>query len=93
MPIVKYLYLPLSEQIASILQVPGVEALLDEWRKKPRKTGDYIDIFDGDVCHNKLQALDGSLFFSNLPHEKNRPRGKLRIGVNLGLDWYVFRPL
>ena len=93
MPIVKYLYLPLSKQIASILQVPGIEALLDEWCKKPCKMGDYIDIFDSDVCHNKLQAPDGSLFFSNLLHEKNGPHGKLRIGVNLGLDWYVFWPL
>jgi hypothetical protein len=90
---VKYPYLPLSEQIASILRVPGVEALLDEWRKKPRKTGEYIDIFDGSICRTKLQAPDGSLFFSNLPHENHGPDGELRIGVNLGLDWYVFRLL
>ncbi len=62
-PIVKYPYLPLSKQIASILRVPGVEALLDEWCKKPRKMGEYTDIFDGNICRNKLQAPDGSLFF------------------------------
>ena len=91
-PIVKYPYLALSDQIASILQVPGVEALLDEWRKKPRKMGEYTDIFDGNICRNRLRAPNGSLFFSNLPHEKNGPHGELRIGVNLGLDWYVFCP-
>jgi hypothetical protein len=91
-PIVKYPYLVLSDQIASILQVPGIEVLLDKWHKKPHKMGEYTNIFDGNICHNRLRALNGSLFFSNLPHEKNRPHGKLRIGVNLGLDWYVFCP-
>ena len=28
-------------------------------------------------------------FFSNLPHKMNGPAGELRIGVNLGIDWYV----
>jgi hypothetical protein len=72
-PIVKYPYLTLSDQIASILRVPGVEALLDAWRKKPRKTGEYIDIFDGNICRNRLRAPDGSLFFSNLSHENHGP--------------------
>jgi len=92
MPIVKYLYLALSDQIASILQIPGIEALLDKWCKKPHKMGEYTDIFDGNICRNRLRAPNGSLFFSNLLHEKNGPHGKLRIGVNLGLDWYVFCP-
>jgi hypothetical protein len=91
MPIVKYPYLPLSEQITSILRIPGIKALLDEWCKKPRKTGEYTDIFNSNICRNRLRALDGSLFFSNLPHENNGPHGELRIGVNLGLDWYVCR--
>ena len=88
-PIIKYPYLPLSAQIESLLKVPGVEALLDEWRKRPRNIGEYGDIFDGEVCRLKLRAPDGSLFFTNLPHEMNGPRGELRIGVNLGIDWYV----
>jgi hypothetical protein len=88
-PIVKYLYLLLSEQIALILQILGIEAFLDEWHKKPRKMGEYTVIFDGNICHNRLRAPDGSLFFSNLPHENNRPHDELRIGVNLGLNWYI----
>jgi len=62
-PIIKYPYLPLSAQIESLLKVPGVEVLLDDWRKKPQKLGKYGDIFDGDVCHIKLRAPNGTLFF------------------------------
>ena len=89
LPIVKYPYLLLSEQIATVLKVPGVEALLDEWRKKPRSRGEYTDIFDGNVCRLGLKAPDGNLFFSNLPNKNNGPYGELRIGVNLGVDWCV----
>lgn len=86
-PLVKYPYLPLSDQIKSLLKVPGLESLLDGWRSKPRAPNQYIDIFDGSVCKTKLKAPDGKLFFSNLPHEKAGPDGELRIGVNLGVDW------
>jgi len=88
-PLVKYPYLPLSDQITSVLKVPGVEAILDEWRTKPRALGVYTDIFDGNVCRLGLKAPDGKLFFSNLPHEINGPHGELRIGVCLGVDWCV----
>jgi hypothetical protein len=88
-PVIKYPYIPLSEQIESLLRVPGVEALLDEWRFKPRIEGEYGDIFDGAICRSTLKAPDGSIFFSNLPHERKGPQEELRIGVNLGVDWYV----
>ena len=88
-PLVKYPYLPLSEQIESILKIPGVEAILDTWRSKPRSIGTYTDIFDGDMCRKKLKGPDGKLFFSNDPGEKNGPNGELRLGVNLGIDWQV----
>jgi len=88
-PIIKYPYLPLSAQIESLLKVPSIEVLLDDWCKKPQKLGEYGDIFDGDVCCLKLRAPDGSLFFSNLPHEMNGLVGELWIGVNLGVNWYV----
>jgi hypothetical protein len=92
-PVIKYPYLPLSQQIVSILKTPGVEALLDEWRTKPRKLGEYGDIFDGAMCRLKLRAPDGSLFFTNRPHESHGPDNELRIGVNLGVDWYVPCPV
>lgn len=90
-PVIKYPYLPLSEQLKSLLKIPGLEALLDAWRMKPRIAGQYTDIFDGAMCRTKLKDPNGKLFFSNLPHEKNGPDDELRIGVNLGLDWYVYR--
>lgn len=88
-PIVKYPYLPLSEQIASILKIPGIKATLDEWRVKPCTPGTYVDIFDGDICRSKLKGPDGKLFFSNKVDERHGPNGELRLGVNLGVDWYV----
>ena len=88
-PIIKYPYRPLSTQIVSILKNPGVEALLDDWRSKPRNSGEYGDIFDGRVCKLKLSAPDGSLFFSNRPQDISGPDNELRIGVNLGVDWCV----
>ncbi|KAG1830975.1 hypothetical protein DFJ58DRAFT_736787 [Suillus subalutaceus] len=54
-PIIKYPYLPLSEQLRSLFKIPGLEALLDAWRTKPRSPGEYTDIFDGDMCRKKLQ--------------------------------------
>lgn len=89
LPVLKYPYIPLSEQLKSLLKVPGLEAMLDAWRSKPRNPGEYTDIFDGDMCRTKLQGVDGKVFFSNLPQEKNGPDGELRIGVNLGVDWCV----
>ena len=43
--------------------MPGSEALLDSWRIKPRKSAEYGDIFDGDMCRVHLKAPDGTLFF------------------------------
>ena len=60
---------------------------------KPCSPGEYGNIFDGSMCCLKLKAPDGTLFFSNLPNKKNGPGGELRIGVNLGVDWYVYYPL
>ncbi|KIM51792.1 hypothetical protein SCLCIDRAFT_18301 [Scleroderma citrinum Foug A] len=58
----------------------------DEWHTKLRSPGVYTDIFDGNMCHNKLKAPDGTLFFANGPQDQCRPNGELRIGVTLGID-------
>jgi hypothetical protein len=89
-PVIKYPYLSLSDQLSSLLRLPGVKALLDEWCQTPQNLGDYSNIFDRKVCWLDLKASNGSLFFSNLPHQKNGPEGELRIRVNLGVDWYVY---
>ena len=86
-PVVEFPYLPLSEQIKSILKVPGIEALLDKWHLKDQTLGKYTDIFDGKICHTILKGSNGKLFFSNLLSEKHGPQGELYIGVNLGVDW------
>ncbi|KIK33063.1 hypothetical protein CY34DRAFT_27105 [Suillus luteus UH-Slu-Lm8-n1] len=77
-PRIKYPYLPLSDQIKSLLKVPGLKSLLDGWHFKARTPNQHTNIFDG--------SMDGNLFFSNLPHEKAGPGGELHIGVNLGVD-------
>jgi hypothetical protein len=77
-------------QIKSLLKVPSIEALLDEWCKRPQNIGKYGDIFDREVCCLKLRASDSSLFFfTNLPYEMNESQRELQIGVNLRIDWYV----
>ncbi|KIJ15283.1 hypothetical protein PAXINDRAFT_11822 [Paxillus involutus ATCC 200175] len=89
-PIINYPYLPLSEQIKRLLKIPGLEAVLDEWQTKVQKPGEYIDIFDGDICRTRLKGPNGKLFFSNKDNEKQGPNGELCIGVNLGIDWFSY---
>ncbi|KAG1907550.1 uncharacterized protein F5891DRAFT_974250 [Suillus fuscotomentosus] len=43
-PVVKYPYLPLSHQFKSLLKIPGLEALLDSWRSKPRAPNQYLTV-------------------------------------------------
>ena len=86
-PYIKYPYLPLSQQIQSLLAIPGLEKALDEWRTKPCTPGQYQDIFNGDMYRSKLNDPDGKVFFSNGTGEANGPNGELQIGVNLGIDW------
>ena len=89
-PSLKYPYMPLSHQLQSILSIPGIKDSLDEWHTKPQSPGVYTDIFDGDMCRNKLKAPDGTLFFANGPQDQCGPNGELHISVTLGIDWYTF---
>ena len=88
-PLLRYPYLSISEQLPSILMMDGVEDLMDQWRTKTRNHGVYSDIFDGKICKN-LRAHDKTLFFSNQITERKGPNGELRLGVTLGADWYAF---
>ncbi|KAG1807702.1 hypothetical protein EV424DRAFT_1350598 [Suillus variegatus] len=82
MPIIKYPYLPLSEQIKSLLKIPGLEAVLDGWRSKPCTISKYTDIFDGDTCRTKLKGPDDKLqafqqgAFRPWTNEEQRELGK-----------------
>ncbi|KAG1814039.1 uncharacterized protein BJ212DRAFT_1300893 [Suillus subaureus] len=87
---VHHICMKLAQAIKSLLKVPGLKTVLDDWHCKSRSPGHYGDIFDGTVCRTKLKGLDGKLFFSNLPHEKCGPDSELQIGVNLGVDWFSY---
>jgi hypothetical protein len=78
----------IQSQLANILAIPGVEEEMDKWCRKPRYTHRYCDIFDGAVTKS-LQAPDGTTFFRNELGDDKGPGEELRIGVTLGLDWYL----
>lgn len=82
-PLLRYATKTLESQLRDILNVPGMEEVLEEWRSRPRSPGEMVDIFDGDVCKT-IPGPDGRPFFENPRH-----KGELRIGLSLGLDWYA----
>ncbi|KAJ2929408.1 hypothetical protein H1R20_g7676, partial [Candolleomyces eurysporus] len=86
-PVLQFPYMSIESQLAMILAVPGVEEEMDRWQSIPRYKGHYTDIFDGAVAR-QLQAHDGTLFFSN--EDRNGPNGELRIGLTLGVDWFLY---
>lgn len=85
-PLIKYPYLSISEQLSSILALPGIMDVMDDWRKVKRTPGHYQDIFDGRIAQT-INGHDGKLFFSNNAIEPRGPNGELRLGVNWGVDW------
>ena len=62
---------------------------MDQWHTRPWQHGVYNDTFDGKIAQT-ICAYNNTLFFSNKPIEHCGPDSKLRLGVNLGADWYVF---
>lgn len=86
-PLLQFPTKSLTEQLASLLLLPGLEDAMEAWRQLPRVPGEYRDIFDGEVCRNIL-GPDGKEFFQYGPSESSD--GELRIGVTLGADWYGF---
>ena len=85
-PVLRYPYLSITEQLTSIVAIPGMEDLMDQWRTVSRTPGVYQDIFDGRVAQ-QLPAHNNTKFFSNLPTEARGPQGELRLGLTLGADW------
>lgn len=91
-PVLQFPYKSLEDQLATMLANPGIE---DEMEKAldqatSHKPGTYTNIFDGRVCQ-ELRAADGSRFF--FPDARAKSTGELRIGVTLGVDWYVSRAI
>lgn len=87
-PLLRFPFKSLESQLIALLAVPGVETELDKWRTADRTSEVYKDIYDGNICKN-LKGHDGQRFFCNDPVDKAGPDGELRIGVTLGVDWYV----
>ena len=86
---VKTPYKSILEQLGDILMVPGNEEAMDWWRRVRRIPGRFCDFFDGRVSR-ELLGPDGKPFFRHdLPEG---PDGELRIGLALGVDWYVDDP-
>ncbi|KAF6741770.1 hypothetical protein DFP72DRAFT_861523 [Ephemerocybe angulata] len=88
-PLLQVPYMSLQSQLATIISVSGVEAMLDKWRIKLRHPDRYTDIFDGDVT-KQLKAPDGTNFFREGAALGEGPDGELRIGLTLGLDWFSY---
>jgi hypothetical protein len=76
----------IESQIQAILETPGMEDELEQWRYAARTSGEYHNMFDGRIARN-IKACDGRPFFENpLPAAISK---ELRIGLVLGFDWYV----
>src|ERR1700722_643283 len=90
-PALKYPYLSISDQLRTILGIPGIEEALDSWRTVSRVPGLKKDIFDGNVTKN-LKGPDNKPFFANNgEQDQYGPNGELRLGLVLGVDWYVYK--
>lgn len=87
-PVLQFPYKSLEEQLATMLAVPGIEDEMEQALQQAaaHRPGIYSNIFDGRVCQS-LKAPDGSRFF--FPDNHTKATGELRIGVTLGVDWYV----
>lgn len=91
-PLLRFPTMSIEEQLTTMLSVPGVEDACDNWRKQHRTPGKYDDNFDGKICQ-EIPAFDGQPFFRNLPQDvSSGPDGELRIGLTLGVDWYIQIP-
>jgi hypothetical protein len=90
-PRLRFSFKSVSHQLEELLMQPGMEELLDEWRRLPNRhpeLGIYQDIFDGRVACTIL-GPDGQPFFHNEPEDRLcGPDNELRIGLTLGADWY-----
>lgn len=86
-PILQFPTKSIQQQLEDILTVDGAEDVLEQWRSLSRHPGEYIDNFDGEICKT-LEGPDQRPFFQNpLPPES---KDELRIGLTLGVNWYIF---
>ncbi|KAJ7583887.1 hypothetical protein C8J56DRAFT_1166808 [Mycena floridula] len=65
----------LQEQLAAVLQVPGIEELIEQSLHHEHVSDVYKNIFDGRICRN-LEAPDVTKFFKLTPEQE--AAGELR---------------
>lgn len=76
----------ITEQLAMLLSQPGVEQALKLWCHRSQVSGWLTDFFDGAISKTLL-GPDGLPFFQcDIPVDNE---GELRIGLALGIDWFV----
>ena len=78
---------PLSGCLPALLNHPGIEEVLDEWKSYESQPGKLNTVMDGRVWKT-LPGHDGKSFFDNSP-DCLEP-DELWIGITLGFDGYVF---
>jgi hypothetical protein len=82
-PLLQCPFMSIEQQLRTLLEVPGMEDELEQWRHVPRTPGKYHDMFDGRVPQ-EIKGPDEQPFFENpLPPDST----ELRIGLVLGFDW------
>lgn len=72
-----------------LLAQPGIEEALDSWHRRSHLSGWLADFFDSAVSKSLL-GPDGLPFFQR--DKLVDPEGELRIGLALGIDWFVSPP-
>jgi len=70
--------------------MPGIEALLDSWRIKPCKAGEYGDVFDGDMCRVHLKAPDSTYFFRIFLTKGKVLGGSYELGLAEWIGMYYY---
>jgi hypothetical protein len=75
-------YVSISKLLRDFLAQPGMETILDEWRKTPSNPGQYRRMMDGRIWHTVL-GPDGLPFFSITSLSEN----EIRVAFTYSLDW------
>jgi hypothetical protein len=83
-PILQFPTVCLEQQLRQIIEIDGMEDILEEWCYLPRSPGEYNDNFDGEICKT-VEGHDERPFFEN-PRPPDT-QDELRIGLTLGVDW------
>jgi hypothetical protein len=82
-PLLQYPVMSIESQLRALLDIPGMEDELEQWREVQRTPGKYNDMFDGRIAQG-IKGPDARPFFENPVPPRST---ELRIGLVLGFDW------